>query len=263
MKNYILITGASSGIGYEMAKILAKRNHHLILVARNDEKLQKLKDILEMNYDIDVRVFAKDLSVVSNATSLYQEIQAENLLVDYLINNAGIGVYGAFVTTSIEEELQMIDLNVSALVVLTKLFTKDMVKRGHGTVLNVASLLSFLPFPYYSVYSATKAFVLSFSETVNAELEGTGVKVKALCPGPVDTGFTTSEMATTNAYKANKPVQPESVAVEGVKLLFNQKSKKIVGFNNWFISNLPRITPDFIMIKIKKNLASQQKNQTK
>lgn len=263
MKNYTLITGASSGIGYEMAKILAKRNHNLILVARNVKELNNLKAKLEMNDDIDVRVFGRDLSVVSNATSLYQEIQTENLQVNYLINNAGFGVYGAFVNTSLEEEIRMIDLNISSLVILTKLFSQNMVKRGQGTILNVASLLSFLPLPYYSVYSATKSFVLAFSETVNAELEGSGIMVKALCPGPVDTGFTTSDMATTNAYKANKPVQPELVAVEGVKLLFNQKSKKIVGFNNWFISNLPRITPDFIMIKIKKNLASQQKNQKK
>lgn len=258
MENYTLITGASSGIGYEMAKLLAKRNHNLILVARNEERLRNLKEVLEANYDIQVKVFAKDLSIRSNAETLYKEIQNEHLQIDYLINNAGVGVYGEFVNTSLEKEISMIDLNISSLVVLTKLCTQDMVKRGQGTVLNVASLLSFLPFPYYSVYSATKAFVLAFSETVNAELQGTGVMVKALCPGPVDTGFTTPEMATTNAYKANKPVNPEFVAKEGINLLFNSKPKKIVGFNNWFISNLPRVTPDFIMMKIKKNLASQQ-----
>jgi short-subunit dehydrogenase len=259
MKNYTLITGASSGIGLEMAKILAERKHNLILVSRSKNKLLQLKTEILSRIEIEILVIEKDLSISRNAFELFDEIKSKNLIVNQLINNAGVGVYGEFTATSIEEELKMIELNVSALVILTKLFAQEMVVRKSGVILNVASLLSFLPFPYYSVYSATKAFVLAFSETVNAELEGTGVMVKALCPGPVDTGFTTSEMATTKAYKTNKPVHPEFVAKEGIKLLFNTKSKKIVGFSNWFISNLPRITPDFIMMKIKKNLASQIK----
>ncbi|NBW35349.1 MAG: SDR family NAD(P)-dependent oxidoreductase [Cytophagia bacterium] len=127
-----------------------------------------------------------------------------------------------------------------------------------GRIMNVASLLSFLPFPYYAVYSATKAFVLAFSETIAAELEGTGVVVTVLCPGPVDTPFQNETMMKTNAMSANKPVPVEGVASAGVKLLLHGKGKKVVGFNNWFISNLPRITPDSIMMKIKKNLASQK-----
>lgn len=259
MEKYTLITGASSGIGYEMAKLLAEKKHNLILVARNFERLQDVRSTLEKKFNVKVKIFRKDLSVAYNAEALYQEIIQENILVQYVINNAGVVNYGEFTKTSLHEELNMIELNISSLVVLTKLFSQDMVNRGNGTIMNIASLLSFLPFPYYSVYSATKAFVLAFSETVNAELEGTGVIVKALCPGPIDTGFTTPEMAKTNAYKANKPVMPEYVAAEGIKLLFNKKTKKIVGFNNWFISNLPRITPDFIMIRIKKKLASQNK----
>lgn len=259
MENYTLITGASSGIGYEMAKILAERKHNLILVARNFESLQSIKYDFQEKYHIIVKIFRKDLSMAANAEALYQKIQSDNLQVNYLINNAGVGNYGQFTETSLQEEINMIELNITSLVVLTKLFSKDMVKNGKGSIMNVASLLSFLPLPYFSVYSATKSFVLAFSETINAELEGTGVMVKALCPGPVDTGFSSSEMASTNAYKTNKPINPEFVAKEGIKLLFNKKTKKIVGFNNWFISNLPRITPDFIMMKIKKNLASQTK----
>jgi len=137
------------------------------------------------------------------------------------------------------------------------LFVQDMIVRKRGRIMNIASLLSFLPFPYYSVYSATKAFVLAFSETLAAELEGSGVQVVTLCPGPVDTPFNTDAMWKTNAYKANKPVDASVVAKEGVELLLWGKGKKIVGFNNWIISNLPRITPDFMMMKIKKNLASQ------
>ncbi len=259
METYTLITGASSGIGLEMAKILASKNHNLILVARNVDRLQSIKEDLESKYGIKVKTIRKDLSSSVNAEVLYHEIKKERLEVQYLINNAGVGNYGPFIETSLQEELKMIELNISSVVVLTKLFAQDMVKRGSGNIMNIASLLSFLPFPYYSVYSATKSFVLAFSETTNAELEGTGVMVKALCPGPTDTGFTTNEMAATNAYKTNKPVRPEIVAREGVTLLLNTKTKKIVGFSNWFISNLPRVTPDFIMMKIKKNLASQKK----
>jgi uncharacterized protein len=259
MEKYTLITGASSGIGYEMAKILASKKYNLILVARNGEKLEQIKTDFEKSYGIKVKVYAKDLSVKGNAQQLYNNVTSDHLQVEMLINNAGVGNYGNFIETSLDEEIDMIGLNIVSLVTITKLFAQDMVKNKSGRIMNIASLLSFLPFPYYSVYSSTKSFVLAFSETVNAELEGTGVMVKALCPGPIDTGFTTAKMATTNAYKANKPVSPEFVAEEGVALLLNSKTKKIVGFNNWFISNLPRITPDFIMMKIKKNLASQRK----
>lgn len=132
-----------------------------------------------------------------------------------------------------------------------------MVERGSGRIMNISSVMAFLPFPYYSVYSATKSFVLAFTETLASELERTGVVVTALCLGPIDTGFYNEEMLKANMMKSNKPVHPEVVAEAGVKLLLNGKGKKIVGFMNWFLSNLPRITPDVLMMKIKKNLAAK------
>jgi short-subunit dehydrogenase len=259
MEEYILITGASSGIGYHMAIQLAEKDKNLILVARSEEKLKKLKEELINLYNISVHYVVKDLSVVDNAIALYNEVQEKNLLVTGLVNNAGVGTYGEFTKTSLEEELKMIDLNISSLVALNKLFVKDMVVRKSGRIMNVASLLSFLPFPYYSVYSATKTFVLAFTETLASELEGTGVVVTALCPGPIDTGFYNEEMLKANMMKTNKPVHPEVVAEAGVKLLLNGKGKKVVGFMNWFLSNVPRVTPDFLMMRIKKNLSSQRK----
>lgn len=122
--------------------------------------------------------------------------------------------------------------------------------------MNVASILSFLPFPYYSVYSATKAFVLAYTETTAAELEGSGVIMTALCPGTVETPFHSETMRKTNAMSANKPMSADVVAKAGVELFLNGKGKKIVGFMNWFLTNLPRITPDIMMMKIKKNLAT-------
>lgn len=255
MKDFILITGASTGIGYEMAMQLAAQNKNLILVARSIEKLKALQQQLVDEHGIEIHIFPTDLSNPQHAIALYGQIKNANLKVTMLVNNAGIGSYGHFTQMPLKTDLDMIGLNISSLVALTKLFGDDMKKQGYGRIMNVASLLSFLPLPYYSVYSATKCFVLAFSETLAAELEDSGVIVTDLCPGPVDTPFTTPQMLATNAYKTNKPADPETVAKAGVNLLLNGRGKKIVGFNNWFIAQLPRITPSFIMIKIKKLLA--------
>ena len=256
MKKYSLLTGASAGIGYAMAQQLAAKKHNLILVARSGDKLAQLQKELVATFGIDVLCIEKDLSNPESAIGLFNEVKSRKLVVSHLVNNAGFGGYGNFLETSLDRELDMINLNVSSLVVLTKLFARDMAERKSGRIMNVASLLSFIPFPYYSVYSATKTFVLAFSETIAAELAGTGVVVTTLCPGTVETAFHSPEMRKTNAMSANKPVPAQDVAKAGVELLLNGTGKKVVGFNNWFISNLPRVTPDFIMMKIKRNLAS-------
>ncbi|MCQ6959306.1 SDR family NAD(P)-dependent oxidoreductase [Mucilaginibacter aquariorum] len=255
MKEYILLTGASSGIGYEMANQLAAKSLNLILVARTETKLQQMQTELTNKYGILVRYFVADLFDVNAAKDLYKNIQQENLLVTHLVNNAGVGNYGNFIETSLEEELSMIELNISSLVVLTKLFAKDMVSRKSGRIMNIGSLLSFLPFPYFAVYSSTKAFVKAFSETLAAELDGTGVILTSLYPGTVDTGFTTEKMQSTNLHKT-KPMHPKVVAAQGVKHLLHGKGKKVVGFQNWLNSKLSSFVPDLIMMKIKKNLAS-------
>jgi short-subunit dehydrogenase len=255
MKEYVLLTGASSGIGYEMANQLAAKNLNLILVARTETKLQQMQAELTDKYGILVQYFVADLSDVNAAKDLYKNVQQENLLVTHLVNNAGVGNYGNFIETSLEEELSMIELNISSLVALTKLFAQDMVSRKSGRIMNIGSLLSFLPFPYFAVYSSTKAFVKAFSETLAAELDGTGVIVTSLYPGTIDTGFTTDKMQSTNLHKT-KPMHPKVVAAQGVKHLLYGKGKKVVGFQNWFNSKLSSFVPDTIMMKIKKNLAS-------
>jgi short-subunit dehydrogenase len=259
MKEYILITGASSGIGLEMAKQLASKNYNLILVARNEKKLNQLQNDLKSQYSIEVEYLLYDLSEQNSALELYNQVKENKYLVNGLINNAGFGDYGHFIEMSLKNDEAMIAVNITALVGLTKLFGADMVKAGKGRIMNIASLLSFLPFPYYSIYSATKSFVLAFTETVSAEFQGTGVSLTALCPGTVETPFHTATMRKTNAMHTNKPMPVEVVAKAGVELFLNGKGKKIVGFMNWFLSNLPRITPDKWMMKIKKNLASIKK----
>jgi short-subunit dehydrogenase len=225
-------------------------------VARSEEKLQKLQKELKETFNIEAEYLLFDLAEPNSAKDLFDMVKQKNYSVTGLINNAGFGDYGNFVEMSLKNDENMIAVNITALVGLTKLFAAEMVKQGKGRIMNVASILSFLPFPYYSVYSATKCFVLAFTETVAAELEETGVVLTALCPGTIETPFHTEAMRKTNAMKANKPMPADKVARVGVKLFLHGKNKKIVGFMNWFLSNLPRITPDRIMIKIKKKLAS-------
>ena len=256
MKQYILITGASSGIGYEMAQQLAALKYNLILTARSEDKLAAMQQELSSKYGITVHCIPKDLGKTAQAARLFEEIKDAGYQVSHLVNNAGFGDYGSFLETSLERELSMIDLNVSSLVILTKLFARDMSARKSGRIMNVASVIAYLPFPYQSVYSATKSFVLAFSETLAAELEGSGVVVTTLAPGVTETAFISPEMRETNLLKSNKPTSVKTVATEGVKLLLHGKGKKIVGFQNRFNSILAGILPEAVMMKIKMKLAS-------
>ena len=256
MEEYIVITGASSGIGYEMANQLARQKKNLILVARTEKKLQQMQSEFTQEHGIAVQYYVADLADVNAAIAFHRAVRHENYLVTHLVNNAGVGNYGSFTETSLDEELSMIQLNISSLVTLSKLFAQDMVKRKYGRIMNIASVVAFLPMPYFSVYSATKAFVKAFSETLSAELEGTGVDILSLYPGTVDTAFTTPGMQTTNLHKT-KPMHPKLVATQAVEHLLNGKGKNVVGFQNWFNTKLPNFVPDGIMMKIKKNLASQ------
>lgn len=256
MQQYILITGASSGIGYEMAQQLAALKYNLILTARSKDKLAAMQQDLSANYGITVHFIAKDLGQSEQAAQLYEEIKRANYQVSHLVNNAGLGDYGPFLETSLEKELNMIDLNISSLVILTKLVAKDMVARKSGRIMNVSSVIALLPFPYMSVYSATKSFVLAFSQTLAAELEGTGVVVTTLAPGMTETAFVSPEMRATNLLKSSKPTPVKTVASQGVKLLLHGKGKKIIGFQNRFNSILASILPDQVMMNMKLKLAS-------
>lgn len=258
MNSYTLITGASSGIGRAMALQLAAKNVSLILVARSEEQLRQVQLECMEKHGVQADYILADLALPGAATRLYREVQTRGYLVNGLINNAGFGDYGRFTELPLETDESMIAVNITALVGLTKLFAADMAKRGEGRIMNVASLLSFLPFPYYTVYSASKAFVLAFSETLAAELKGSGVVVTALCPGTVETPFHTPGMRRTRAMKANKPMPAEVVAGQGVDLYLRGRGKKVVGWMNWFLSNLPRVTPDALMMRIKTRLAEME-----
>jgi short-subunit dehydrogenase len=239
-----------------MAQQLAALKYNLILTARSEDKLAAMQQELSYKYGITVQYIPKDLSKTEQASQLYDDIRRANYQVSHLVNNAGFGDYGSFLETSLEKELNMIDLNISSLVILSKLFAKDMVARKSGRIMNVSSVIAYLPFPYMSVYSATKSFVLAFSQTLAAELEGTGVVVTTLAPGTTETAFVSPEMRETNLVKSNKPTPVKTVATEGVKLLLHGKGKKIVGFQNRLNSILAGILPEPVMMKVKMKLAS-------
>lgn len=257
MKELILITGASSGIGREMARLLARQNYDLILVARRQDRLIELRNELEEKHLIRAHIIVADLSHADSARELYDRIKDMKLNVTMLVNNAGFGEYGDFATTPLHREMDMVQVNISSLVTLTKLFGADMRAAGHGHILNMASILSFFPFPYYAVYAATKAFVLSFTESIQTEWAGSGVHVTAFCPGPTDTEFTTDNMLQTNAYKSMKPVKATDVAQEAVHHLLHGKGIKVHGFMNKVLVNTPRFSPRWLTLKINKHMATR------
>ncbi len=217
-----LITGASSGIGLEIAKYLDGLGYETILVARNKEKLEELQKSLKNKS----KVIVMDLMVLDNLKSLYVLVKNEN--IDILVNNAGFGIYGEFLKTEISREMEMVDLNVRSLQILMKLFLKDMKKRDSGYILNVSSSASFAPGPLMAGYYATKAYVRSLSEAVNYELvkNKSKVRVACLCPGPVDTNFN----QVAGVHFSVKPLSASFVAKYAIDSMLKGKTVIVPGF---------------------------------
>jgi short-subunit dehydrogenase len=191
MKQTVLITGASSGIGLELARLFAKDGYNLVLVARNQAKLEALAEALRAGFGVEARVMVQDLAKTEAPQQIVEELDSQGIEIDILVNNAGTQVYGKFAETATQQQLDLAQVNVNALVHLTHLLLPGMVQRGRGRILNLGSTGSFTPGPLNAVYCAGKAFVLSFSEAIGAELAGSGVTVTALCPGSTDTAFVT------------------------------------------------------------------------
>ncbi len=189
MENYTLITGASSGIGKAFAKAFAERGHNLIIIARSGDKLKAMARDYAEKYKIKVEYMIFDLSLENIAKSVYDEVNSRGLTVDTLVNNAGFATTGLLHTADYKTQHEEILLNVAAMTELTYLFIKGMSERGKGTIINLGSCVSFSPFPYSAVYAATKAYVLSFSESISYEYRDKGVRVLAVCPAPTQTHF--------------------------------------------------------------------------
>lgn len=253
--NTALITGASNGIGYELARVHAAKGDNLVLVARNKSRLDELKAELEKTHKIRVHTIGKDLAAADAALEIYQETTRLDIRIDYLINNAGFGDFGLFVETQWSKELQMIDLNITTLTHLTKLYVKDMVARKRGKIMNVASTAAFQSGPTMAVYYATKAYVLSFSEAIDNEVRPFGVTVTALCPGATESGFQkAAAMEESALVKGKKLPSAREVAEYGYKAMMNGKTVAIHGLMNYIMANAVRFLPRAVVVKITRKV---------
>jgi len=256
-----LITGASGGIGLELAKLFARDSHDLALVARSYDKLNFIADDLQQTYGVQVKFYTKDLSVSSAPEEIFKALQSEGGNIDVLVNNAGFGWRGEYVKMDIADVLGMIQVNITALSHLTRLFLPGMIEQKRGKILNVASTAAFQPGPMMATYYASKAYVLSFSEALSEELQGTGVTVTAFCPGQTATGF------GLRAGFSNKKVlggilsmDSHTVALDGYKGLMKGKPLVISGWKNWLGTQLVRFIPRPYPARLIKKV--QQKRGT-
>lgn len=271
--SYALITGASTGIGYEFAKVFAKNRISLVIVARNLEKLNSLANELEEKYNIKVHAIDLDLSEVENVYILYEKINELGIDIKYLINNAGFGLNGEFLDLNLSKQQEMINLNITSLTTLTWLFGKKMKKNAsksnnnnignnekNGYILNVASVAGFFPGPYMNVYYATKAFVVSFSVGLAEELSKYNIVVNALCPGPTASNFADNAgMGNSLLFKVMPLPSSEDVAIYGYNQLINGKKISIHGIMNKLNVFISKFSSKILMSKIVGKL--QQNRQ--
>jgi short-subunit dehydrogenase len=253
-KSYALVTGASSGIGLELAKVLAENKNNLVLVARSEQKLNELRVELEKKHGIIAHVICADLSDPSGPSQLVKAVREKNLEIDILVNNAGFGTFGEFATeVEWKKDKEMLQVNVVALTELCAAFIPDMVKRGRGKILNVASTAAFQPGPLMAVYFATKAYVLHFSEAIAEELESKGVSVTVLCPGATKSGFqAAADMHESKLVKDRNLPDSREVALFGYEAMMQEKRVVIHGMMNRLLALSPRFTPRNMVTKIAR-----------
>jgi short-subunit dehydrogenase len=250
-----LITGASGGIGYELAKLFAKDHYNVVLVARSAAKLTQFADELQRQFSVSAKAVALDLTAAPAPQFLFDQLQREGIAVDVLVNNAGYGMFGEFAKTSLEDNLGQIQLNITALTHLTRLFLGPMIERRSGKIMNVASVAAFMPGPLMAVYYATKAYVVSLSEALANELSGSGVTVTCLCPGATDTGFQgRAGVADTKLFKTIRPIDAKTVARDGYRGLMAGKTLVISGFRNWLLAESVRFGPRKLVTAISRKV---------
>lgn len=243
-KGTALITGASGGIGEEFAHKFASEGYDVVLVARSEGKLNELATALKGKHGVNVRVVAKDLNHPAAPQEIFDMLKADGVQIEVLVNNAGFAAYGHFASEiDVNVELQMMQLNMVALTHMTKLFVKPMVERRSGKILNVASTAAFYPGPLMAVYYASKAYVLSFSDAIACELQGTGVMVTTLCPGPTRTGFQERAAMQDSRLVQSGLMSVTDVVNEGYRGLMSGKTVNVPGLYNKISSLLPRFIP--------------------
>ncbi len=261
-KKHALITGATSGIGYELAKLFAKDNYDLVLVARNEENLRETaEEMQKLSSEIHVHTFVADLFDPAAPEKIYSWTRDQNIVVDVLVNDAGQGEWGRFTETALQRERDLVQLNIIALMSLTKYYLKEMENRNSGKILQLASAVSKAPSPYFSVYAATKAFVLSFTEALQEEMADTDVTITALRPEATDTDFFHKARAERTAtYKEGTIYSPEEVAKAGYDGLMSGEHVVVPGFKNKMQNAMNVLMPDST---IAANMADKMKPSDK
>lgn len=259
MAETALVTGASGGIGEELARLLAAGGADLVLVARSEDKLAALARDLSAARRVQARVIAQDLSAPDAADRIGDALESAGLAVDILVNNAGFGVYGPFAETPPDEEMRMLQVNIVALTALTKRLLPPMVKRGHGRVLNVASTAAFQPGPLMAAYYASKAYVLSLSEALANETGGTGVTVTCLCPGPTHTGFQDrARMRESKLFTTLGVMSAADVAREGYDGMMAGRRLVVPGLGNKLGVQALRITPRALAARVVRRIQERR-----
>ena len=247
-----LITGASGGIGYELAKLCARDHHHLVLVARSSDKLAQVANELQAR-GVSVKTVALDLAEPPAPKFLFDQLQREGIAVDILINNAGFGALGKFAQMPDDEIFGQINLNITALTQLTKLFLPAMIARHTGRIMNVASTAGFQPGPLMAVYYATKAYVISFSEAIANELKDSGVTVTCFCPGATHTGFAKrAGNDKSRLFKQLGAMNADKVALDGYRALMEGRTLAISGLHNWLVAQSTRLGPRKMVTAISR-----------
>ena len=249
-----LITGASFGIGRELASIFAREGYNLVLVARSADKLRQLASDLEKAHGTRSLILASDLSAPGATAYVHDQTTRADISVSVLVNNAGFGQFGLFVENDLEECLQQIQLNITTLTHLTRLYLPEMVERKSGRILNVASTAAFQPGPLMAVYYATKAYVLHFSEAIANELQGTGVTVTCLCPGPTVTEFHKRANMLGARMLQFGAMDARTVAEDGYRALMAGKPVVISGFRNWLLAQSVRFSPRRMVTAVARKL---------
>ena len=252
-----LITGASFGIGLELARIFARENHNLVLVARSADRLRQLASELEKAHGTRSLILAVDLTEPGASAYVLDQTARADVVVEVLVNNAGFGQYGLFAENELEECLRQIQLNVTTLTHLTRLYLPGMIERGNGRILNMASTAAFQAGPLMAVYYATKAYVLHFSEAIANELQGTGVTVTCLCPGATTTEFHKRANATGMRLLRMGSMDARAVAEDGYRALMAGKPVVISGFQNWLVAQSIRFAPRRMATAVARKLQEQ------
>ncbi len=250
----VLVTGASSGIGLELAKCFAADGCQLVLVARNTQALQSLSDELRRDYRVETLVLTADLALPETPARIFKELQNAGINVDVLVNNAGFGAHGQFAELPLQRQLEMMQVNVTALMHLTGLFLPGMIERRRGGVLNIASGAAFQPGPGMAVYYATKAYVLSFGEAIAEELTGSGVTVTTLCPGPVKTNFGNVANFRGGSSMTKHAMSAEAVARAGHRAFRCNRVVAIPGLRSPILAFVVRFFPRVVVRKMVKQM---------